>query len=251
MFHFSTQKYHQVFRHLPACFLFLFLVFFANDSVFAQTSNLLQTKIDYQCEQKTTAATLIELSQLTEVSIGFDNETLDNQLRDYSFRHKSLSEILKTILVIHGQDFLFIDNGTILTKLKFKKQFIISGFIEDKLTGEALIVATVYDRHSGKGAVSNEFGFFSLKVNTGEFNLEASYLGFQNELIPISVERNHSIRISLEPSLSFEPVEVVAVNANHLSKELPFSNLFLLLEESRICFVIYNSSQELLQELMV
>ena len=128
MFHFSTQKYHQVFRHLPACFLFLFLVFFANDSVFAQTSNLLQTKIDYQCEQKTTDATLIEMSQLTEVSIGFDNETLDNQLRDYSFRHKSLSEILKAILVIHGQDFLFIDNGTILTKLKFKKQFGLSPF---------------------------------------------------------------------------------------------------------------------------
>ncbi len=205
--------------------LFLLLNFVFNATpIVAQTSSILQTKMDYQCSQMTTADILIELSQLAEVGIGFDNKTLDDQLRNYSFRHTSLSGILKAVLVVHGLDYRLEDNGIVLTKLKVNREFIISGFIEDKLSGEALIAATVYDKGSGRGAITNEFGFFSVKVNAGEVVLEASYLGYKRASVPVTVERNHSVRISLEASLSFEPIEVVDSNINKNSKLLPFSN---------------------------
>lgn len=37
----------------------------------------------------------------------------------------------------------------------------ISGYISDEDTGETLINATVYDSISGKGAVSNLYGFYT------------------------------------------------------------------------------------------
>jgi len=204
---------------------FLFFIL-KSTSVFSQTTTnpIFEKRLDYHCEQKTTAEILIELSQLLELSIGFDNESLDNKLRSYSFRNKSLSEILKSILIVQNQDFLFVDDGILLTKKKIIDQFIISGFIEDKSTGEALIAATIYNPDSGKGTVSNEFGYFSLKTTAGAVILEASYLGYEKVELPISVERNHSVRFSLEPSLSFEPVEVVETKVGLRKNTLPFSN---------------------------
>lgn len=43
----------------------------------------------------------------------------------------------------------------------------ISGYISDEETGETLINATVYDSISGKGAVSNLYGFYTLRCPKG------------------------------------------------------------------------------------
>ena len=40
----------------------------------------------------------------------------------------------------------------------------ISGYIEEKETGEKLIGATIYDLKSQKGTITNDYGFFSLTI---------------------------------------------------------------------------------------
>jgi hypothetical protein len=47
----------------------------------------------------------------------------------------------------------------------------ISGFIYDKSTGEILIGATIYEKKSKLGTVTNEYGFYSLTM-TSQDSLE-------------------------------------------------------------------------------
>ena len=40
----------------------------------------------------------------------------------------------------------------------------ISGYVDEAESGEKLIGATIYDLKSGKGTITNDYGFFSLTL---------------------------------------------------------------------------------------
>ena len=45
----------------------------------------------------------------------------------------------------------------------------VSGYMTDAASGESLISATLLDRISGQGAVTNNYGFYTLTLPAGEF----------------------------------------------------------------------------------
>lgn len=56
----------------------------------------------------------------------------------------------------------------------------INGFIYDESTGEVLIGATVIEKRTITGAMSNEYGFYSLTVDSNDsLEIEVSYLGYK------------------------------------------------------------------------
>lgn len=89
-----------------------------------------------------------------------------------------------------------------------QENYTISGYISDGGSGETLIGATAYIQELGKGAVSNEYGFYSLSVPEGDYTLEFSYIGFDNIIQAISLDKNYTLNIEMGES-STELVEVV------------------------------------------
>jgi len=57
----------------------------------------------------------------------------------------------------------------------------ISGYMEDGENGEKLIGGTIYDLRSKKGAVSNDYGFYSLTLPKDSVNLRVTYTGFDTQ----------------------------------------------------------------------
>ena len=55
------------------------------------------------------------------------------------------------------------------------QRYTISGYISDAVTEETMIGATLYDRNSGNGTVTNAYGFYSLTLPEGKVNITASY----------------------------------------------------------------------------
>lgn len=57
----------------------------------------------------------------------------------------------------------------------------ISGYIRDKKTGEDLIGATIFEANSGRGVISNNYGFYSLTIplDTG-IHLVISFVGYSS-----------------------------------------------------------------------
>ncbi len=66
----------------------------------------------------------------------------------------------------------------------------ISGYIRDKETSETLIGASVYLKENKVGASTNNYGFYSLTVDTGKYTLVFSYAGYKTEEIPIHLTKN-------------------------------------------------------------
>jgi FAD synthase len=70
------------------------------------------------------------------------------------------------------------------------QKITINGFVEDKETGERLIGATIYNSKTGKGTITNSFGFYSITLNKSDtIYPTASFVGYnskKNILSPVN-----------------------------------------------------------------
>ncbi len=92
----------------------------------------------------------------------------------------------------------------------------ISGFIKDVKSGEALIGATVFDKNSNQGTVSNAYGFFSLTLNRAPVSLQYSYVGYQNEIVEFQLKRDTIISLGLKEGAQLQEVVIEGVKEQPL-----------------------------------
>lgn len=104
---------------------------------------------------------------------------------------------------------IFLCSSTLLLAQK-SETFTISGYIQDLDSGEKLITANVYDYRSGKGAVSNTYGFYSLTLPKDSVLLTISYIGYKDQNLALYLDRDITLNIDLAAELVFQEIEVVA-----------------------------------------
>lgn len=117
-----------------------------------------------------------------------------------------------------------------------QSKFTINGFVHDAQSGETLIAANVMELNSRSGAVTNEFGHYSLTLPAGEVLLQFSYVGYQSDTIRLQLASDTTLSASLiEGQLLGEVVvvgspnpsgvETATIGAQHISaseiKRLP------------------------------
>ena len=90
-------------------------------------------------------------------------------------------------------------------------KYTLSGYIRDSETGEALIGATISDEVTGRGAMTNGYGFFSLTLEEGYYELRSSFLGYSRDQIKLILNKDKYIEIELEQGLKrLEEIVVVS-----------------------------------------
>ncbi len=112
-------------------------------------------------------------------------------------------------------------------------QFVtISGYITEKGSGESMISASVFEQNSRKGAVSNTFGFYSLTLPSGQFDLQFSYVGYIPAFLNLNLLKDTLINIELEPALTLKEVtvtghqKIAGVQSSQMSAiEVPISQI--------------------------
>lgn len=97
-------------------------------------------------------------------------------------------------------------------------KYTVSGQIKDGNTGEDLISATVYVPSLGIGTNSNEYGFYSLTLDEGDYELVYSYLGYEQSSKPIQLTQHVKKNIDLYES-SENLREIVISAAEEKAKE--------------------------------
>ncbi len=88
-----------------------------------------------------------------------------------------------------------------------QEKYTISGYIKDVTNGETLIGATVYIPGTSKGVSSNEYGFYSLSLESGDYTIDYSYLGYETQSKEIQLSQN----ITMDVELGFEANTLVEV----------------------------------------
>jgi hypothetical protein len=89
----------------------------------------------------------------------------------------------------------------------------ISGFISDEATGERLIGATVYDTVHRLGAMTNEYGFYSITVPNEDVVLKISSFGLNSRWLVVPVGMAE-INIGLSAAKELEEVVISSQDAN-------------------------------------
>ena len=80
-------------------------------------------------------------------------------------------------------------------------RYTISGFIRDSLNGETLIGATISVKGQTKGISSNQYGFYSITLNAGDYVLICSFVGFNSKLISLKLDGDKQIDFDLLPGV--------------------------------------------------
>ena len=95
----------------------------------------------------------------------------------------------------------------------FAQKRTISGYVMDAESKETLIGATVFDRNSGKGCATNNYGFYTLTLDQGGVDLQVSYVGYTQQNKAIDLKENLSINFLLETNTTLDEVVVEATRA--------------------------------------
>lgn len=94
-------------------------------------------------------------------------------------------------------------------------KFTISGTISNKETGEKLAGTTVYVEEIKNGAMTNEYGFYSISLTPGTYTLVYNYIGYNKYTLKVELDKDKRLNIKMEPSIStLDEVVITAKNKN-------------------------------------
>lgn len=119
-----------------------------------------------------------------------------------------------------------------VSQLTFSQTFTIRGYLTDKSSGERLLNANIYEPQTLKGTISNSYGFYSLTLPAGSYNISCSYVGYQQKTLEIQLKKDTLINVALSPQTDLNEVTVVGhqmesrLNSTQMSKdELPLEKI--------------------------
>lgn len=91
--------------------------------------------------------------------------------------------------------------------------YTISGTIRSQQTGETIIGASVKVLNKQTGTTSNEYGFYSLTLPAGTYQLEITAVGLQPKVQAITLDKNKVLNLSLADADSkMDSVTVTAIS---------------------------------------
>lgn len=159
------------------------------------------------------------------ITIKINNEKLDNALKmissagNFSFsynpseieinrrvtvsaQNQPVREVLNTVL---GNSATFRNRGNYIILKKneeeLKKDFFVMGYVSDGETGLKIEKASVYEPITLASAVTNEYGYYRLKVSSAlaNVNIQVRKQNYRHEDLTIKNRTNTTLNVSLLP----------------------------------------------------
>ncbi|NJW52834.1 TonB-dependent receptor [Salinimicrobium oceani] len=104
---------------------------------------------------------------------------------------------------------LFICFLFLFQLLKAQQTFILNGNIKDAANNETLSGVNILLPQLQQGTVSNEYGFYSIKVPEGELLIEISFLGYKT--IRRKIEVSENLKLNFELTTATEDLKEVVI----------------------------------------
>ena len=84
-----------------------------------------------------------------------------------------------------------------------QQKFTISGYVKDHETGEFLIGSTVYIKEKLKGISTNQYGFYSITIEEGNYTIDFSFLGLQSQQKKINLDKIEFVGYAFQIEMKF------------------------------------------------
>ena len=120
--------------------------------------------------------------------------------------------------------FLLLNFNFIYTQ----NSFTISGYVQDNSNNELIIGASVIVKELQIGTVTNNYGFFSLTLVEGDYDLIFQSLGFEDQSLNFSLNKNISVNIFLNENVESLDEVILSKNIEDVDVELPLLSMNIL-----------------------
>ena len=151
----------------------------------------------------------------------YDPRILPDSTVSASYTARPLSEVLDALLAPHelaysvkGSNLVIYPAGYEPTSNPSAAFYTISGYVEDRESGERIAGASIYDLRSKRGTVSNEAGFFSFRVPADSVKFVVSMVGYAIHAERYRILQDLRRTIRLVPDLELKSVEILDSEAN-------------------------------------
>jgi hypothetical protein len=112
-----------------------------------------------------------------------------------------------------------------------QKKYTISGYARDVQNGETLIGATITVKGNSKGITSNQYGFYSITLLEGEYELICSYAGYQPKIADIKLNADIQLNFDLVTRAALQEVVVIAKKTDGNVKTAQMGKFVLPIEQ--------------------
>ncbi len=104
-----------------------------------------------------------------------------------------------------------------------QKKLTISGTVTDEKTGETLIGANIILlENRGTGVLSNSYGFYSITAPENTYTLVASFTGYKNDTVQVSLTKDQMVALALMPQTTeLKEVLIFGKRSDNITRTLP------------------------------
>lgn len=201
MFYRTTKPFHFL--------IILFLLLNFQEKLFAQQKDPLKNHVTITLPPDSLITSLKRLELKAKCSFAFDPDQLRKlKNKEFRFTQTPLSTILEKLLFGTALEFKLIGNDIVITPGK-EITWTIHGYVRDSYNGEELIGAAVQIPALQVGVTTNRYGFYSISVPQGDYEILISNAGYQSLQKQTHLDRNRQEQIEL--SLKERPLEEVVI----------------------------------------
>lgn len=176
-----------------AMFVFLFCI----AGIHSDAQQLLQKPYKPSFSEGKIRAYLKDIEKKTGVEISFSELALNSKKKvKISGSEHTIEQVLRTLLsglpvkwVERTDRILIIPVVQEQSPSEIIEKITLSGFIKDSISGEVLIGAAVFIPALGAGTFTNSYGFYSLTLPGGQYEMTVSYIGYKKKILTTSIAR--------------------------------------------------------------
>ena len=120
----------------------------------------------------------------------------------------------------------------IVTSSYAQKKYTISGYITDKNNGESVVGVNIYSKALNLGVTSNTYGFYSLTLPEGVYDISFTFIGYQNQVKNFNFNSavNHDVEFELS---SVNIQEIVVTGEKNIVETTQTSMIEVPIEQIR------------------
>ena len=112
----------------------------------------------------------------------------------------------------------------------YAQNYTLSGFITDENNGETIIGANIFCAELGLGTTANTYGFYSLTLPEGNYEIMFSFLGYVSQVVKINFDKDVKKNIQFEPSSTLIN-EVVVSSEKSIVEKNQTSTISILIKQ--------------------
>ena len=110
-------------------------------------------------------------------------------------------------------------------------KYTISGYAKDLQNGETLIGATITVKGLVRGITSNQYGFYSITLDQGNYQLICSYAGYQPKSLLVNLEADLQVNFDLSTGVAMQEVIIASKKTDGNVKNAQMGRIVLPIEQ--------------------